>query len=40
VVGANGTWSRTILALVIGAVLGYLSEMLAGAISKPAKAAT
>ena len=39
VVGANGTWSRTILALIIGAVLGYLSEMLAGAISKPAKAA-
>jgi hypothetical protein len=39
VVGANGTWSKTILALVIGAVLGYLSEMLAGAISKPAKAA-
>ena len=39
VVGANGTWSRTILALAIGAILGYLSEMLAGAISKPAKAA-
>jgi hypothetical protein len=39
VVGANGTWSRTILALLIGAILGYLSEMLAGAISKPAKAA-
>jgi len=39
VVGANGTWSRTILALAIGAILGYLSEMLAGAISRPAKAA-
>ena len=39
VVGASGTWSRTILALLIGAILGYLSEMLAGAISKPAKAA-
>ena len=39
VVGAKGTWSHTILALVIGAVLGYLSEMLAAAISKPAKAA-
>jgi hypothetical protein len=39
VVGANGTWSRTVLALLIGAILGYLSEMLAGAISKPAKAA-
>jgi hypothetical protein len=38
VVGANGTWSRTIVALVIGAVLGYLSELLAGAISRPAAA--
>ncbi len=32
VVGANGTWTSTIIALVAGAVLGYLSEMLAGAI--------
>ena len=32
VVGANGTWVNTIIALVAGAVLGYLSEMLAGAI--------
>jgi Protein of unknown function (DUF1097) len=39
VVGASGTWTRTIVALVVGAVLGYLSEMLAGAISRPAKAA-
>ena len=39
VVGANGTWGRTVIALVIGAVLGYLSEMVAGALSKPAKAA-
>jgi hypothetical protein len=39
VVGANGTWGRTVVALVIGAVLGYLSEMVAGAISRPAKAA-
>jgi hypothetical protein len=39
VVGAGGTWTRTIVALVIGAVLGYLSEMLAGALSKPTKAA-
>jgi hypothetical protein len=39
VVGAGGTWSRTVLALVIGAVLGYVSEMLAGALSRPAKAA-
>jgi hypothetical protein len=32
VVGANGSWTKTIIALVAGAVLGYLSEMLAGAI--------
>jgi hypothetical protein len=32
VVGANGTWTKTIIALIAGAVLGYLSEMLAGAI--------
>ncbi|HYC31982.1 MAG TPA: DUF1097 domain-containing protein [Gemmatimonadales bacterium] len=32
VVGANGTWVNTIIALVAGAVLGYLSEMLAGAM--------
>jgi len=39
VVGANGTWTKTIIALVVGAVLGYLSEMLAGAMSRPSKAA-
>jgi hypothetical protein len=39
VVGANGTWTRTIIALVAGAVLGYVSEALAGAISKPKRAA-
>ena len=33
VVGANGTYMKTIIALVIGAVLGYLSEMLAGALT-------
>jgi hypothetical protein len=33
VVGANGSWTGTIIALVAGAVLGYLSEMLAGAMS-------
>ena len=39
VVGANGTWTRTIIALVAGAVLGYLSEALAGAIArKPRRA--
>jgi hypothetical protein len=39
VVGANGSWTRTIVALVAGAVLGYLSEMLAGALTKPKRAA-
>ncbi|MGH7498852.1 MAG: DUF1097 domain-containing protein [Gemmatimonadales bacterium] len=39
VVGANGTWTKTIVALVIGAVLGYLSEMIAGMISGTKKAA-
>jgi len=38
VVGANGTWTRTIIALVAGAVLGYISEALAGAISSPKRA--
>lgn len=32
VVGANGTYTNTIIALVAGALLGYLSEMLAGAL--------
>ena len=40
VVGANGTWTKTIIALVAGAVLGYVSEMLAGAISRPKRATT
>ena len=39
VVGAEGKfshpWARTAIALVLGAVLGYVSEMLAGAISRP-----
>jgi hypothetical protein len=39
VVGANGTWTKTIIALVAGAVLGYLSEMIAGMLSGPKKAA-
>jgi hypothetical protein len=39
VVGANGTWTRTIVALVAGAVLGYLSEVLAGALTRPKRAA-
>lgn len=40
VVGANGSWIKTIIALVIGAVLGYVSELLAGALSRgPRRAA-
>jgi hypothetical protein len=39
VVGANGTWTRTIIALVAGALLGYLSEALAGAIARPKRVA-
>jgi hypothetical protein len=37
VVGANGEWIRTCIALVAGAVLGYLSEVLAGAMTGTAK---
>ena len=33
VVGANGTYLNTNIALVAGALLGYLSEMLAGAMT-------
>ena len=40
VVGANGSWSKTIIALVAGAVLGYLSEMLAGALTRAPKSAS
>lgn len=32
VVGANGTWTNTIIALVAGALFGYVSEMLAAAL--------
>jgi ABC-type uncharacterized transport system permease subunit len=40
VVGANGSWTKTIIALLAGAVLGYVSELLAGAMSKgPRRAA-
>ena len=39
VVGAKGTYAGTVIALVAGAVFGYLSEMLAGAIGrKPRRA--
>lgn len=36
VVGASGTYTRTIIALIAGAVLGYASEFLAGKMAKPA----
>jgi Protein of unknown function (DUF1097) len=40
VVGANGSWTKTIIALVAGAVLGYISELLAGVLSRgPRRAA-
>ena len=40
VVGASGTYPKAIGALVAGAVFGYLSELLAGALSGARKAAT
>ena len=36
VVGASGTYLNTVIALVAGAVLGFLSEMIAGKMAKPA----
>ena len=39
VVGANGTWTRTIIALIAGALLGYLSELLAGSMTRKARRA-
>jgi hypothetical protein len=43
VVGAKGTfdspWTKTVIALVAGAVFGYLSEMLAGAMTGASKQA-
>ena len=36
VVGANGTWTSTVIALVAGAIFGYVSEMLAAAIGPEA----
>ena len=43
VVGAGATfphpWIKTVIALVAGAVLGYLSEMLAGAVTRRRAAA-
>jgi Protein of unknown function (DUF1097) len=34
VVGASGTWTSTIIALVAGALFGYVSEMVAGAMGR------
>jgi hypothetical protein len=39
VVGAKGTWTSTIIALVLGALFGYVSEMVAGAIGSRRAAA-
>ena len=39
VVGANGSWINTIIALLAGALFGYASEMLAGAIGSRKAAA-
>ncbi|HTG84613.1 MAG TPA: DUF1097 domain-containing protein [Gemmatimonadales bacterium] len=36
VVGTSGTYTKTIIALLAGAVLGFLSELIAGKIAKPA----
>jgi hypothetical protein len=36
VVGAAGTYPKVIIALIAGAIFGYVSEMVAGAITKPA----
>src|SRR3954465_113797 len=40
VVGTNGTWPRPIVAVVAGAVFGYASEALAGAIARKPRRAT
>jgi hypothetical protein len=39
VVGANGSWTKTIIALIAGALLGYVSEQLAGAMTARARRA-
>jgi hypothetical protein len=36
VVGASGTYVKTIIALVAGAILGFVSELIAGKLAKPA----
>ncbi len=36
VVGAAGTYLNTVIALVAGAILGFLSELIAGKLAKPA----
>lgn len=40
VVGANGSWTKTILALTLGALFGYVSELLAGAMASRNRRAT
>jgi hypothetical protein len=40
VVGANGSWTKTIIALIAGALLGYVSEQLAGVMTARARRAT
>jgi Protein of unknown function (DUF1097) len=35
VVGASGTYTRTIIALIAGALFGYASELLAGVLTRP-----
>lgn len=39
VVGASGSYTKTIIAIIAGAVLGYLSEVLAGAFTGSARRA-
>jgi len=36
VVGASGSYLKVVIALVAGAVLGFLSELIAGKLAKPA----
>jgi len=36
VVGASGTYMNTVIALIAGAVLGFVSEAIAGKLAKPA----
>ncbi len=40
VVGASGTWPKAAIALVVGALFGYVSELLAGAMAGSKRATT